>query len=784
SINSKKSAHIQRISGHEFSVAHYTGKITYDARDLADKNRDFLPPEMVETMRTSTDGIVKMMFTNQLSKTGNLTMAFEEQQVARSKPSGKSKWGAVLVAEKTSSKKLNTLSHGQYSQVHKMRTLSSVFRATSLEILKGLSVGGNSGNTHFVRCIRADLEHNPRGFQTDMVYQQLRALAIPDTVVARQKGYPQRVSFQEFLRRYKFLAFDFDENVEMTKDNCRLLLIRLKMEGWLIGKTKVFLKYYNVEYLSRLYETQVKKIVKVQSMMRAFLAKRNVASKIEKIRQDSVQKELKRETSTDEAAITIQKAYRGFLCRRKYGPLINKSTGNIDAETFAFVKSYAKRWKEKTIFQVLLHYRAARYHDLVNMSQQVHIFNQGIIDALQKTNNCIILDKIDPKETNPANFGPIRPSVYKIPFRFADIPYFDTMYMCDPITESYSAANNSDSDQEPWDAPLRRTKTISSRITTATQMPYNQSSQTDVCGIMNDLITVPFTRDPSTPMPPFKRRGSKPPAPLPPEPIYENLKPQDFQKSNATHESSISKPSVHKKRAPPTPVMAAPPMERPNSWGKKKPAPQPSALKKFESHGALNGSEAIKPKLNPVREMEMMGRNKSAESDDEAPFNFQGMLRKTKYNRASMKRSASNQDSLEDRERNVVTFEMNNNRFEESKIRYTPLRPSTSSNLIYQSNKSMTEEPNIGYTKSMTEGSNIGNARRMTKESNIGNAKEFSGEINCVGNAKESSREINCVNRNPIASIGRSDSNGSEVGVYIQEEIHPGVILEGYAVEI
>ena len=47
SINTKKSAYIQRVSGHEFSVAHYTGKLTYDARDLADKNRDFIPPEMV-----------------------------------------------------------------------------------------------------------------------------------------------------------------------------------------------------------------------------------------------------------------------------------------------------------------------------------------------------------------------------------------------------------------------------------------------------------------------------------------------------------------------------------------------------------------------------------------------------------------------------------------------------------------------------------------------------------------------------------------------------------------
>lgn len=52
------------------------------------------------------------------------------------------------------------------------------------------------------------------------------------------------------------------------------------MEGWIIGKTKVFLKYYNEEYLSRLYETQVRKIVKVQCMMRAFLARKNIVSKM------------------------------------------------------------------------------------------------------------------------------------------------------------------------------------------------------------------------------------------------------------------------------------------------------------------------------------------------------------------------------------------------------------------------------------------------------------------------------------------------------------------------
>lgn len=50
---------------------------------------------------------------------------------------------------------------------------------------------------------------------------------------------------------YKFLAFDFNENIEATRENCCLLLIRLKMEGWVVGKSKVFLRYYNVEYLAR-----------------------------------------------------------------------------------------------------------------------------------------------------------------------------------------------------------------------------------------------------------------------------------------------------------------------------------------------------------------------------------------------------------------------------------------------------------------------------------------------------------------------------------------------------
>lgn len=58
--------------------------------------------------------------------------------------------------------------------------------------------------------------------------------------------------------RYCFLGFRFDEQIISSRENCRVLLLRLKMNGWALGKSKVFLKFYHVESLSKLYEEKVR----------------------------------------------------------------------------------------------------------------------------------------------------------------------------------------------------------------------------------------------------------------------------------------------------------------------------------------------------------------------------------------------------------------------------------------------------------------------------------------------------------------------------------------------
>lgn len=57
-------------------------------------------------MRTSKNEIVKILFLNPLSKTGNLTVAYNHQMPVK-KSDQRSKWGAALVAEKQRARVMN-----------------------------------------------------------------------------------------------------------------------------------------------------------------------------------------------------------------------------------------------------------------------------------------------------------------------------------------------------------------------------------------------------------------------------------------------------------------------------------------------------------------------------------------------------------------------------------------------------------------------------------------------------------------------------------------------------
>lgn len=81
-------------------------------------------------------------------------------------------------------------------------------------------------------------------------------------------------------------------------------------------------------------------------------------------------------------------AYRGVACRKAYPAIVTQQYTRLDEDTCRFIKFFAKKWKAMSIFQVLLQYRAARYYDMFNLSQQV--INPLIIQYVHRSNYGIL----------------------------------------------------------------------------------------------------------------------------------------------------------------------------------------------------------------------------------------------------------------------------------------------------------------------------------------------------------------------------------------------------------
>lgn len=50
-------------------------------------------------------------------------------------------------------------------------------------------------------------------------------------------------------------------------------------------------------------------------------------------------------------------------------------------------------------------------------------------------NSNVDLECVDSKAQMETWLGDKKPSVLKLPFRLDEVPYFDTTYMCEPLTE-------------------------------------------------------------------------------------------------------------------------------------------------------------------------------------------------------------------------------------------------------------------------------------------------------------------------------------------------------------
>ncbi|XP_072818164.1 unconventional myosin-VIIb [Vicugna pacos] len=179
-------------------------------------------------------------------------------------------------------------------------TLAGQFKQSLDKLMKILT----NCQPYFIRCIKPNEYKKPLLFDRELCVRQLRCSGMMETVHMRKSGFPIRYSFEDFSQRFRVLL-PSAQRLEL-QGKFRPMALRIaerqlgKDEDWKVGKTKIFLKD-NQDTLLEVQRSQAldHAAVSIQRALRGY-----------KYRQEFVRQR--------RAAVTIQAAWRGYYGRRNF----------------------------------------------------------------------------------------------------------------------------------------------------------------------------------------------------------------------------------------------------------------------------------------------------------------------------------------------------------------------------------------------------------------------------------------------------------------------------------
>jgi myosin V len=171
---SRFSASPHQIGLGQFAVHHYAGPVTYTADGFVEKNRDELPKEAYDLLRTSNSEFLRVLA--------------DILELSKNQPAERGDENPRLMRRQDSSLTRSTVG-GQFRKQ-----------------LQNLRDRIDRMSPHYIRCLKPNDHLIPDHFDDAAVAEQLRCGGILEAVRVARAGFSNHYSHAEFLRRYRCLG--------------------------------------------------------------------------------------------------------------------------------------------------------------------------------------------------------------------------------------------------------------------------------------------------------------------------------------------------------------------------------------------------------------------------------------------------------------------------------------------------------------------------------------------------------------------------------------------------